>query len=281
MNYKIILIILICIIIFIFFTNNYIKEYFIKKKRVAICMRGAIGKMFEAFTNESTLYSNSEYIDYKSCYNSIIKHIINVNKEFYDIDFFTHCWNIDLEDEIIKLYKPKKFLFENNIKYNNDILNKCINEEDFGGISQALTMKKSIQLKEEYEMENKFKYDIVILYRYDVLLWKDMIFDNYNFNNIYVNAHPDYNGNFHFLMNNKNSYYFKHLYDSINYGNRHFIHFWIKNYIINYMNQNIEMDDIIPGLHQEVLRKINDSINNNYITIEQVNSYKQINHRAI
>ena len=43
-------------------------------------------------------------------------------------------------------------------------------------------MKKSIELKEQYEIENDFKYDIVILYRYDLFLWVNMPLRRYPIN---------------------------------------------------------------------------------------------------
>ena len=108
----------------------------------------------------------------KICYNSIKKHIIDPNINRYDFDIFVHCWSYDLENEIIKLYQPKKYLFEDNKVYNDEITKLCKNENDFGGISQALTIKKSIELKEEYEKINNFQYDIVIIYRYDIFYGK-------------------------------------------------------------------------------------------------------------
>lgn len=227
------------------------------KLKVAFCLRGSIGKENSVFMCENELYNNQPYVDYKKCYNSIIKYIINPNNDKYEFDFFCHCWNQDLENDIINLYKPIKYMFENNNNYNILINSFCINNTDYGGISQALTIKKSIELKEKYEFENNFNYDIVILYRYDIFLWKEIILNNYNLNDyIYVNAHENCNGDFHFIMNNNNSFFFKYLFDSIKLGNKHNMHYWIKNYIINYMKKELLMDNIIPGINQEVIRKI-------------------------
>ena len=240
-------------------------------------MRGAVSKKNGAFFCKDDLYSNAEYVDYNACYNSIKKHIINSNTNNYKIDIFCQGWNIDLEKELVGKYNPVKYCFENNSNYNNDILKLCQHDTDFGGISQALSFKKAIELKEAYENENNMSYDIVILYRYDVLLWKDMNLNEYtNLNdNIYVNAHHDSNGDFHFVMSNEKSNKFKNLIDSINFGNNYRMHFWIKNYVINYMKSSIKMDNIIPGLHQEAIRKIyNFSIRPNHLTMDMFNSYK-------
>lgn len=246
-------------------------------KKVALCLRGAIGKKKCAFTKINTLYHiDSEYIDYVSCYNSIKKHILEFNHSNYEFDIYCQCWNTDLQENIINLYKPVKYIFEDNCKYNKEIQDKCIFYDDFSGISQSLAIKKVLELKEEHELEINKQYDLIIIYRYDILLWKNMDLNNYSKTNeyIYVNAHPNSNGDFHFIMNNDNSKLFKFLYNSIDNGNKHKVHYWIKNYVIEYMKKKIIMDDIEPGKHQEVMRKIYDSIKNKFLSLEQLNNYK-------
>ena len=190
------------------------------KPRVALCMRGAVSKLFGPFVKQGTLYNSGEYVNFRACFESIRRHILEPNKEKYDIDIFVHCWTTELESEIIELYGPKSHLFESNTIYNEEITSRCNNELDFPGISQALTMKKVLELKEEYEKSNGFEYDRVILYRYDVLLWKNIVLDvDYkNLNSIYVNEYSEgddgCNGDFHFIMSNENARQFKYLYES-------------------------------------------------------------------
>ncbi len=242
-------------------------------------MRGAIGLNDIHLSNCGDLYNSKNYIDYIKCYKSIVKYIILPNSNEYDFDIFCQCWNTDLESTLSELYSPKKKLFEDNTEYNNEINGLIslygMNNSDFGGISQAISIKKSIELKEEYEKDNNIKYDIVILYRYDVLLWKSMVLSEYtNLNDtVYVNAHWDCGGDFHFVMNNENAMLFKELYNSIKLGNTHRVHYWIKVYIQNYMKVKILMDSIQPGIHQEVYRKVEEySINPGYITREELNN---------
>ena len=237
-------------------------------------MRGAVGKYTGDFIVKGSLYKGGEYINYKQCYNSIVRHIIDINKDSYEIDIFQHCWNKDLENELVELYKPKVYCFEDNNIYADEISSLCRTETDFSGISQALTIKKSLEIKEYYEHINNIQYDIVILYRYDVLLWKDINLKDYDSEKIYVNAHPDSNGDFHFIMNNQNATLFKYLYDSLKYNNPYIMHFWIKQYVNRFMGKILYMDAIQPGVDQEVFRKIDDwSIKPGYLSIETFNSY--------
>ena len=213
--------------------------------KVAICLRGGVSSINSTFSN-----SKKEYVDYVGCFNSIIKHIVNCNS--HDFSFYLQSWEIPIQKELINIYNPKKYLFEDNSLYTEYISSLCKNESDFGGVSQALAIKKAINLIDE-------NYDLIIIYRPDVILLKDINLNLYDKNKIYCNAHEDANGDFHFIMNQDNANIFKNLIDSISLGNFHKPHFWIKNYVIKYMNSNIYNDDIIPGLHQEVLRKVVDT----------------------
>ena len=35
-----------------------------------------------------------------------------------DVDYFIHCWNTNLQNEIKDLYNPKKYIFENPLVKN-------------------------------------------------------------------------------------------------------------------------------------------------------------------
>lgn len=237
-------------------------------KRVAICLKGAISKKggeHQRFYKENDLYVDGDYIDYISVSNSIDKHIIGPNPDL-SFDFFIHSWNYDLKDKILEIYNPKKFLFEDNRNYNRIINNIISNESDFGGVSGSLSLKKSLELKEIYEIENNFNYDIIIIYRYDVLLWKDMDLNIYDTDKyIYVNAWDgSCTADYHFVMSNHNSYKFKYLYDSVYLqNNKHEFHKWIKNFIINIIKCDLREDNIIAGIHQEHMRVLWNKNKNN------------------
>ena len=223
-------------------------------KRVAFCLRGAVSRASKIqMLTPGSLYSNEDYVDFEKCGKSIFDFIVNENKD-YEIDFFCHSWNEDLNESFKKIYNPKGIQTEDNNLYINEIQQNNGIGDKFSLISQALSTKKSIELKEQYEKENNFQYDIVILYRYDVLIWKKIDLNDYdlNDNNIYVNAHPDCGGDFHFIMNNKNSKVFKNLYGS---DKLPYPHVWIQKFVKS-IDKNLLMDKIVPGVDQEVIRKL-------------------------
>lgn len=182
---------------------------------------------------------------------------------------------MDLEEELSTLYSPRKKLFEDNRIYNDEISNLCKELSHFSGISKTLSQKKSIEIKEAYELENNIQYDIVIIYRYDVLLWKPIILDTYTAleNTIYPTGGADGNSDFHFIMSNAASAQFKNLYESLSLGNRYIVHSWIKNYIIKYLKLKVVPDSILPGRHQEAMRKVPQySINKGHLSMNDFNT---------
>lgn len=244
-------------------------------KKVAICMRGGVARHTGSYFNPGyrlkpgSLYDNSEnpYVNVKVVFNSIKKHILNANPT-YDFDFFLQCWNPDLQDLLVNLYQPKKYLFEDNNLYRDEINSKCDHPLQFGMISQSLSISKSIKLKETYEEEVGSTYDIIIIYRYDVLLFKDIILDNYHLGKyVYSNLvsrwysflpYKSPVGDFHFIMTNKNSRRFKKIYSWIT-TNKSYLSITPHGYLDNFISSIgliSKPDDIIgDGYHQDALRK--------------------------
>jgi hypothetical protein len=245
------------------------------KKRAALCIRGAISnKNIRYSLKDSINTCANEYINFKAVYASIRKHIIDANPE-YDVDIFIHSWSYMLEKELVSLYQPRRAIFEDNAMYNTEIEKRCQEPSDFGGISQALAIKKVIELKESYEKEESVTYDIVILFRPDVLIWTDMVFCKYDLSYFYTDGHAENNGDIFFVMSSPDSEMFKGLYTSVDYGNHHAQHAWIKRYLIKYCNlDNIRSDSLIPGTHYEVLRHIwQTSILNGGVTMDILSRY--------
>lgn len=244
-------------------------QHLSENMKVAFCLRGAMSKVGGPFSYSNDLYIDRPYVNYISCFESIKKHIIEVNPK-HCFDFYIHSWNPDLQDKLISLYQPKKSSFENNALFNADILARCRVPGDFGGVSQALSIQRVVNLLDVF-----YDYDLVIIYRPDVILWKDMILEKYDPQTIYVNGseNPDHIGDFHMIMNLDNARQFRHLYDSTVEGNPHQSHFWTRNYVVNFMKQSLLMDDIIAGWNQEVLRKINAVVKSGRIDIPQLETY--------
>jgi len=92
----------------------------------------------------------------------------------HDCDFFIHTWfdekfPLDIYGKMIELFKPKKFLVEQQIKFaEKDVKDPTWNTPLQNLLSMYYSMYMGNQLKSLYEEEQKFKYDFVIKMRSDL-----------------------------------------------------------------------------------------------------------------
>jgi hypothetical protein len=101
----------------------------------------------------------------------------------YNIDTFIHSWDLDNKDEVISLYNPTLEKFEQQYSFEEEL--KQFNQDWFfegqasppgmystntiyRGLSFMLSRKRSVDLKKRYEKDNDFKYDCVIIARFDL-----------------------------------------------------------------------------------------------------------------
>lgn len=147
---------------------------------------------------------------YRETYSSLQKNVVEILKnEGYDVDIFIHTWtetdtsqtswhNLEGnkrgraitkndEENVIKFYSPKKYLFENQIKVENDFELKEIlmsmPRQYSAIINSSYTKFRVNKLREEYEKENNIVYDYVIQTRPDIIFDKpfgiDMFLSGY------------------------------------------------------------------------------------------------------
>ena len=151
--------------------------------KTAICFNGLVG---------STKGKSQELIgDFDKCFeissDLYKKHIIDKN----DVDIFVHSWSTGLEKEIVDTYKPKKYIVEEQkifkipeyITHHNETRKQT-------HYSLWYTRKEVMKLVEEYEKENNFKYDCVMLARFDLAWQTDLIFEEYDQKYFWVGKWP-------------------------------------------------------------------------------------------
>lgn len=252
-------------------------------KRVAFLIKGGVSRCSGSTLATGTLYDHSPYVNFVSTKLSIDKHIIRPNPN-YVFDFFLHSWNEDLLDPLTNLYNPKALQFEDNNLYTSTINQKLhdsnlFDQGSFRQVSQFLSLHQGCKLIENFSTE----YDLIIVYRYDLLLWKDMILDEYDTQAITVNSYGECNGDFHIVTGMSNLYYLKEIYNSIGPTNLPEGHMIIKTYVKNTPGLSIKMDNMVAGVDQEVTRKLKDvyargnidqqTLNEFGLTIDDIFSY--------
>ncbi len=138
--------------------------------KVAICLSGLIGN--------SRKFGKGHLIDYRKTKFYLERSFNNQKIEFY---YFLHCWNINLEKELVRFYKPAKFSFEESIKNN-----KNLDIKQYGYVSSNYSKKKVIELKKKYEKENKITFDLVVLTRFDILIYPKLNLHNLDEKKFYI-----------------------------------------------------------------------------------------------
>ena len=148
--------------------------------KIAICFSCIVGRLY---TNKgSHLWSGD--VDYRIGHHFYEKNIFSVND---DVDVFIHSWDTDYEDRLVEIYNPKKSKFEKQIIFGGD--------DNIAGWEKSASRWYGTQqvnkLKQEYEEENNFKYDVVMWTRFDMGFFEKLNFNEIkDFNCMYV---PDNN----------------------------------------------------------------------------------------
>ncbi|MDB3972304.1 hypothetical protein N9400_02585 [Candidatus Thioglobus sp.] len=194
--------------------------------KVALCFYGLVG----GITGKN---GKGKSLDPKIAYELYKENILDQNNQ---VDIFIHSWSYDFKDRLIALYEPKKACIEKQIDFqtkargfqnkfpsiaakiklifykifNNNAYLEFIDlkeKELFRACSRWYSSKKSLDLKKEYEKENGFKYDAVMITRLDVGFFTNLQFNNYDIQYFYApyrNDAPSKENNF--TANKKNHF---------------------------------------------------------------------------
>ena len=167
--------------------------------KVALCLSGIVGGKSSRHGGGSVGEDIHPKVGHNYWKESLLDH--------YDVDTFLHCWTPDKQQVLDDLYQPKKTLYEEQkvwhppsgdwLKEYNHPLNSIedlLNDKRYANLpadygddiwddlrhhatrsrSRWFGNKRAVELKEQYEKENNFKYDVVIVGRYD--LWINDVF---------------------------------------------------------------------------------------------------------
>ena len=95
-----------------------------------------------------------------------------------DADVFIHSWDIDISEELVEIFNPISYKIEHQKNFSEELdklkhMNKSNNTWEnqyplFNILSFLYSRKYSVDLKRQHEIENKIKYDCVLICRFDV-----------------------------------------------------------------------------------------------------------------
>jgi hypothetical protein len=145
--------------------------------KIAILMHGLAGS--------SNKYGTGDQFDVSISHKHFVENILNTNPAC-EIDVFMHSWSTDHEKAVVELYKPKDYLFEDQIHFDFEYIvgnpNLPMNEGSttngvFFGMenirfhslfSRWYSAQAVNNLKNKYAKNNNVNYDLIMLTRYDL-----------------------------------------------------------------------------------------------------------------
>lgn len=158
--------------------------------KVALCLNGMAlhpgkkivgGQMWDGKTGKRTP------VEWKKGLEHYRKHLFAHN----DIDVFIHTPSICVKKELITAYQPKGAIFEPDPEFN---VQGAIGDKDYpDGVTSKTqitaarwySIQKCMELKRQYEEKHQFKYDMVMIGRFDVAWMVDVDFSQFDPNYFY------------------------------------------------------------------------------------------------
>ena len=170
--------------------------------RAALCLHGKIGSIDRGQGWTRAVDGGSPTLDVMVIsYAGNVRHIIEANRATHTVDVFGHSWSPELGPALDALYQPKGALhereeFQRNRKLCAEIgiklrqLTTALGNTPYthyGMVgrganscertaSHLLGMQRAIQLKAREERAKGFKYDVVMVARWDVLWSRPLLF---------------------------------------------------------------------------------------------------------
>lgn len=147
--------------------------------RSALCLHGLVGNI-SGKSGEIIVHPE---IVLKLAYKHWKKYVIKDNNP----DIFIYCWNTNLSELILKLFKPVSSSFEDQIKFDLKDFIPGSESRKQAHYSRWYALYKVNELKRNYEIKNDFKYDYVMNARFDIAWKKSIIFNELTLDEFYIN----------------------------------------------------------------------------------------------
>jgi len=151
-----------------------------KKIRIALCLNGKVGNIRSKSGGQFTRNGHKMDIGeesgmivldlaYKHWYENLLRR--------YTVDVFVWSWDVNLEEHITKVFNPVKQSYSKQIDFwskKRKQLWRPKGEAERSRVqntySRYYSLWKCVELKTQYELRNKFKYDVVLCSRFDLAL---------------------------------------------------------------------------------------------------------------
>lgn len=91
-------------------------------------------------------------------------------ENFKEYDIFVHTWADTTPEQLLKLYKPKEYIWQPQIDPFPPVVPHERSRNYFNHYSMFYSMKRSLDLVNMYEEKHGFQYDMIIRTRFDIAL---------------------------------------------------------------------------------------------------------------
>ena len=155
------------------------------KDKIAIVFHGIVGGM-------NGRNGIGEPSNIAICAKTIKYHVLSR----YDCDVFMHSWSVDKEEELKSLYHPVALLFQPQELFDFTPQEAAMAHIDtpqsnaFCVTSRYNSLERAMKLKQEYEINNGFRYKWVFAFRYDLVFLKKIDISGYDNNNMHIVLEP-------------------------------------------------------------------------------------------
>ena len=177
--------------------------------KIAICFYGLVGSVSDKNGTGTSLDPSIAFNYYKE----------NIFDKNHELDIFIHSYSIKSRDTLINLYKPKKYIIEEQVNFPKSKYHPFLNKGLFRKIQMILlkifknksykklketrenasfraysrwySVKKSVELMKTFELENNLKYDCVMSTRLDASFFKPLIFKDFDMSFFYASNWND------------------------------------------------------------------------------------------
>jgi len=155
--------------------------------KVAYTINGLIGGLSGkswSRKDEDFLPTLAKYL-YKSLDDNILKN--------NDVDIFLFSWHNDDRGIFEGIYKPKKSVFTDQVKFElpSHLANTQNSDRVQAHYSRWYGFREVMKLKQEYEQENNIKYDLVVNARFDHYWNKNVDFMGFDTRKVYLSKFLD------------------------------------------------------------------------------------------
>lgn len=178
--------------------------------KIALCLHGRVGSM-EGKTY-SGVQDSLEALQISS--NNFQQKVL-----VPDMDIFVHSWSDEYSKNILDTYTPKEYLIEPQKIFEVPNYITASHNRAFAHLSRWYSFQKAVELKTKYELENNFKYDLVMCQRFDAFWNVPVVFNALEKDKFYVgDSHLNRDvewSDIWFIANSDNMNLFATMYDKI------------------------------------------------------------------